>query len=76
VVQRELQALLGDDAVGNVQAKSYKDGVLTFAVVSNVWAHTIKMQEMRLKREIEHLIQEIPISSFRFRIGFLSTVQP
>jgi hypothetical protein len=68
VVQRELQALLGDDAVGNVQAKSYKDGVLTFAVVSNVWAHTIRMQALNIISILKRMHSEIVIISIRYRV--------
>jgi GTP cyclohydrolase I len=69
VLEKNMTLLFGDYAIGNVRIRSYIKGVLTLNVVSNVWAHRLRMQENLLKKNINALLNAITITRVRYRIS-------
>ncbi len=71
VVQKEIGKILGEKAVGNVRAKSFKDGVLTLAVASSVWGHEVRMKERKLVFCLHEILGKGVIKKVRYWSGIL-----
>ncbi len=69
VVQKNIGTILGEKAVGNVRAKSFKDGVLTLAVSSSVWGHEVHMKERKLVFCLHEILGKGVIKKIRYWSG-------
>lgn len=69
VVQKEIGKILGEKAVGNVRAKSFKDGVLTLSVSSSVWGHEVRMRERKLVFCLHEVLGKGVIKKVRYWTG-------
>jgi hypothetical protein len=69
MVQKNIGEILGEKAIGNVRAKSFKDGVLTLAVSSSVWAHETRMKERKLVYCLHEILDKGTIKKVRYWVG-------
>ncbi len=69
IAKRELSGILGEKSVESVKVKSYKDGVLTLAVTSSVWAHEVRMMERRLISKLNEILLTEMIKKVRYWVG-------
>lgn len=60
-IQREIGLWLGEKAIGNVRAKSFKDGVLVLSVSSSVWASFIHSRNRFLLYKCNEILKTVRV---------------